>query len=230
MTRAVIAHTDLLDEIVVPAGRAIVDVGCGDGWLVRRLAARGATVVGVDPGAAALAAARAAPMVAAERYVGAAAEALPLPDAGCDVVIFFNSLHHVPIDGLDDALGEALRVCRAGGLVFVQEPLAEGPLFELMRPVSDETAPRAAADEALQRAGRRRGVLPSRQTFSPVTRVRSFEAWTEHQLLVDPTRAAALRGAESELRARFEALGRRDGGGWCFAAPARVTVLRLGAG
>lgn len=224
------AQTDLLDQFVLPAGHAILDVGCGDGWLVRRLAARGATVVGVDPGPDALSAARAAPTVSGERYLCAAAEALPLPDDGFDVLVFFNSLHHVPVDRIDDALAEALRVCRPGGLVFVQEPLAEGPFFELMRPVSDETAQRTAADDALRRAGRRRGVTASRQTFTPEVRMRNFEAWSEHHLLVDPARAAPLREAEAELRAGFATLGRRDGDGWCFAAPARVTLLRPGAG
>ncbi len=221
-------QTDLLDELVTVDGRRVVDVGCGDGWLVRRVAARGAIAVGVEPGAAALAAARAASPVAAERYVEGRAEMLPLPADSADVVLFFNSLHHVPVEHMGDALGEALRVCRRGGLVFVQEPLAEGPLFELMRPLSDETADRAAAQDALRRAAGWPGVTVFQHAFTPVARVASFEAWSEHQVLVDAERAPGLRAAERELRARFHALGRADGDGWSFAAPARVTLLRRG--
>ncbi len=219
-------HTDLLDALVAVGGRDVADVGCGDGWLVRRLAARGARVVGIDPAPAALAAARAAPAVAGERYAPGSAEALPVPDAACDAVIFFNSLHHVPVERIDDAIGEAVRVCRAGGVVFVQEPLAEGPFFELMRPVTDETEVRAAAQDALVRAPQRWAVTITQRTFTPIVRVSSFEAWRGHQLLVDPDRAESLRRRERELRERFDALGGPAGDGRAFGAPARVTLLR----
>jgi len=226
MAPAVTAQTELLDQIVHPRGRRIVDVGCGDGWLVRRLASRGATVVGVEPAQAALAAARAAPAVAAERYLHGAAEDLPLDDASCDVVIFFNSLHHVAVEQLDRALAEAVRVCARDGMVFVQEPVAEGSFFELMQPVDDETAVRAAAQAALERAADRDGVNAEQQTFTPEVRMASFEAWREHQLLVDPEREGPLRAAEPRLRERFVALGVANGDGWRFDAPARVTLLR----
>ena len=219
-------QTALLDELVPVAGRQIVDLGCGDGWLVRRLAHRGATVVGVEPAETALAAAEAAPRVSGERYLRAGAEALPLADGSSDAAIFFNSLHHVPIEHMDAALSEATRVCRADGLVFVQEPLPEGPFFELMRPVDDETAVRAAAQAALDRVSAGGGVVASQLTFTPVVTVERFDHWSAHQVLVDPGRAGALHTADGELRDRFVALGRVDGNGWSFDAPARVTVLR----
>ena len=37
----------------------------------------------------------------------------PVPDASFDVVIFFNSLHHVPAESMDAALLEAARVLRS---------------------------------------------------------------------------------------------------------------------
>ncbi len=224
------ALTDLLDELVPVDGRHVADVGCGDGWLARRLAARGGAVVGGDPSLAALAAARAAPAVSGERYLQGGAESLPMPDGSCDVVILFNSLHHVPAREMPAALSEAVRVARDDGFVFVQEPLAEGPFFELMRPVSDETAVRAAALEALGRASTELDVTVSHRTFTPSVGVASFEAWREHQLLVDAGRAPVLRAREAELRERFERLGHTDGSPpdmvCSFAAPARVTLLR----
>ncbi len=220
------ALTDLLDELVRVDGRDVADIGCGNGWLARRLAARGAAVVGIDPSDAALTAARAAPAVAGERYRRGAAESLPLPDGSCDAVILFNSLHHVAAREMPAALAEAVRVARDDGIVFVQEPLAEGPFFELMCAVDDETAVRAAAFDALERAASDLGVAVSHRTFTPCVRVASFEAWREHQVLVHADRAPALRTREAQLRERFERLGRPDGDSRSFAAPARVTLLR----
>ena len=225
--RMTAAMTDLLDALVsVGAGMDVIDVGCGDGWLVRRLASRGAAVIGIEPSPHALEAARSTPPAAGERYEQGVAESLPLPDGSADVVVFFNSLHHVPVRSMAGALREAVRVCRPGGLVFVQEPLAEGPFFELMHSVEDETAVRAAAQRALHEAAASLAVAVSEHTFTPCVRVASFEAWREHQLLVAAERAPALAELDGELRERFTELGRREAGGWLFAAPARVTLLR----
>src|SRR6185369_5098060 len=157
---------DVLDEILPVGDPVVVDVGCGDGSLVRHLARRGAHVVGAEVGAEPLARARAHDPVADERYEQAGAQALPLADGAADVVVFANSLHHVPGDLLDTALAEAARVLRPGGLLYVQEPLAEGPYFELLRPVDDETAVRAAAEAALARAVRRGLRQEHRITFA----------------------------------------------------------------
>src|SRR5262245_29132691 len=125
---------EVLDEVPPDGSPLIVDVGCGDGSLVRHLARRGAHAVGVEVGAEPLARARAHDTVADERYEQAGAQALPLDDGVADAVVFSNSLHHVPGELLDTALAEAARVLRPGGLVYVQEPVAEGAYFELLRP------------------------------------------------------------------------------------------------
>ena len=72
------------------------------------------------------------------------------PPRSADIVIFFNSLHHVDEAGLFKALREAARVLKPGGILFVSEPLAEGAYFETMKPVHDETQVRNHAQEALR--------------------------------------------------------------------------------
>jgi len=145
--------TAVLDEVLDVRERDVLDVGCGEGWLVRRLSSAGARAVGLDPLPVALERARRDDASAPPgRYIEGGAEALPFRDACFDAVVFFNSLHHVPVESLDVALGEAARVLRPGGVVYVQEPLARGPFFELARAVEDETEVRAAAQNALAQA------------------------------------------------------------------------------
>ena len=48
--------------------------------------------------------------------VGALAEALPIADSACDVVLTFNAVHHL---GLDAFLAEAARVLRPDGLLVI---------------------------------------------------------------------------------------------------------------
>jgi hypothetical protein len=218
----------LLKELVEVPGRDVLDAGCGEGALARRLAAAGARVVGLDPLPGALENARAqGPESEALRYVLGAAEALPFADQSFDVVVFFNSLHHVPVDSMSPALGEAARVLRPGGALYVQEPLARGAAFELLRPVDDETAIRAAALQALDAA-----------TAGPLTRVESREtvlavrhadtaALRTRMVSVDPARATTFDARHDELDAAFKRLGRpAGGGGYEFDQPFRIELFR----
>jgi ubiquinone/menaquinone biosynthesis C-methylase UbiE len=148
----VISDLAMLERLVPPADKDVVDVGCGGGALVRALTDLGARVTGVEISESQLATAIEQDDGAGARYLVGRAERLPLDDATADVVVFMRSFHHVPREDLDAALVEARRVIRPGGAVYVAEPLAEGNFFELTRLVDDETEVRAAAQAALARA------------------------------------------------------------------------------
>ncbi len=201
-------------------GRDVLDVGCGEGALVRRLIAKGARAVGVDPLPGAIAQARREDALdSPARYLQG--------KASFDVVIFFNSLHHVPVESMDVALAEAARVLRRDGVLYVQEPLAEGSAFELLRPVEDETPTRAAAQRALGRALRGRFVqLACREALLTV-RYADFDALRSRMFSVEPGRAAAIDEQEHSLRGAFERLGRCCESGFEFDQPFRVHLLGL---
>jgi SAM-dependent methyltransferase len=217
---------DVLDEILPDGAPLVVDVGCGDGSLVRHLARRGARAVGVEVGAEPLARARAHEPVGGERYLAGGAQDLPLDDGVADAVVFANSLHHVPGDLLDTALAEAARVLRPGGLVYVQEPVADGAYFELLRPVDDETAVRAAAHAAIGRAARH-GLRHEREIRFDHDLVHpDFASFRDRVVLADAARAERFAGLEDDLRRRFEASGEASEHGFRFRQPMRVDVLR----
>ncbi len=222
-------HLEVLRSELRVSGSTIVDVGCGAGALTHRLASDGAQVVGVDPSADAIARAS-ADAGSGERYVVGRAEELPLPDRHADAVTFLNSLHHVPPETLGQALAEARRVLREEGVVYVQEPLAQGRYFELVRLIEDETEVRAAAQRAL-RAALGRGLELARELeYQAPVQLRDFGAFRNRMVLTDRRRAEILKTRVTELEERFYAAGRPDRDGWSFFQPTRVTVLRRSPG
>jgi ubiquinone/menaquinone biosynthesis C-methylase UbiE len=217
---------ELLDELIDVRERDVLDVGCGEGGLARRLASKGARVVGVDPLASALEIARAEDSPDAPvSYLEGGAQELPFDDDSFDVVILFNSLHHVPGDSLDAALSEAARVLRAAGTVYVQEPLAQGSFYELLLLVEDETGVREEALAALERSLETAFVERARREAKMTMRLADFDALRQRMVSVDPERGATFDEHDAVLRERFQALGRETDDGYEFDIPVRVFVF-----
>jgi ubiquinone/menaquinone biosynthesis C-methylase UbiE len=113
-------YHDLVDELEVGfverwgRGRDVLEVGCGTGLILRRIAAFAGTARGVDLSPGMLEQARARGLDVIE----ASATLLPFPDASFDVVCSFKVLAHVREIGL--ALAEMARVTRPGGVVLAE--------------------------------------------------------------------------------------------------------------
>jgi ubiquinone/menaquinone biosynthesis C-methylase UbiE len=217
---------EMIAEALEPlAGRRILDIGCGRGALAKALTARGARVTGLDPQEQALEEARKA--VPDAEFVQGRAESPPFDGAGFDGAVFQNSLHHVPLGGMDVALAAAIHAVRPGGAVIVVEPLAQGSSFELLRPIEDESEVRAAALAAVHRAVETGGfALVGQEDFLRVSRFACFEAAIAGKMAANPERARQAAEREPELRRRFDELASREDGLFRLDQPIRIFVLR----
>lgn len=107
-----IYRQEFLARILAEKPASFLDVGCGDGTLLKAVAAAGsARVAGIEPG----------PKLAAAQATGldvqsGQAEALPFADDSFDVVAFQYVTHHLA--DMQKGLREALRVARQAVLIL----------------------------------------------------------------------------------------------------------------
>lgn len=216
----------VIEELLPLQNSTVIDVGCGNGVLARTMARKGAHVTGIEVSPRQLAKARAEPPVADERYLQGVAEDVPLRSRSADIVVFFNSFHHVDPAGMADAMREAVRVLKPGGILYVSEPLAEGPYFEVMRPAHDETKVRRAALDALRHAADFHLIQEQAFTHVDSVKFKSFEAFRDRITSINPETRERFAEREDDIRANFERLGTRTDKGWAFDQPMRVMLFR----
>ena len=120
------------EELILPmvarhlaGARRVLDIGCGEGHVARRVAGLGADVVGLDPTPAQVREAGA--RGGGPHYAQARAEALPCRNGAFDAVVVCLAIEHV--DALDVAFEEIARVLAPDGrfLLLLAHPLLQAP-------------------------------------------------------------------------------------------------------
>jgi len=219
------SHIEITEELLDPLGARIIDVGCGAGQITRALAKMGAEVIGIDPSTRQLKRARSEPPLGNEIYIKGTAENLPFDDQSVDIILFFNSFHHVPKNEYPRALQETYRVLRPGGQLLFAEPIADGPQFELSKLINDETDIRALAYEYIL-------TVPSKG-FKEITELiyitenqhKDFESFKTNSISINPTRSEIFEKQDKALRKKFNELSKKKQGFYTFLNPIRGNLF-----
>jgi ubiquinone/menaquinone biosynthesis C-methylase UbiE len=207
----------------------VLDVGCGNGVYLRRLAARPvppARLLGLDLSRGMLADLRREwdAALPPPRLAAADLQALPLPDTYCDVALAMHMLFHVP--DLARGLAELRRVLRPGGVLLAATNGADH-LRELGDLIDAAMTNVAGRPVALPRvSGLQFGLENGAETLRVV--FASVERRDARSALVIPTPEPVVRYTASLATAR-EALP--DGTDWAavLTEVERLTAARIAA-
>ncbi len=114
-----------LVEHYARGAQRVLDIGCGEGQVGRRLASQGAEVVGLDVTDSQIRAAQ--DRGGLSGYLQAHANQLPCGDARFDTVVLCLAIEHVEL--FEDAIQEVARVLTPGGrfLLLLVHPLLQSP-------------------------------------------------------------------------------------------------------
>lgn len=221
----------LLARVVPLAGARVLDLGCGNGEMSRRMLQEGgaAQVIGLEMDDVQLAKNLTAALPPGLGFQRGGAEAIGFDAESFDVVTMFKSLHHVPVAEMDRALAEIHRVLRPGGELYVSEPVFAGEFNEVMRIFHDEEMVRAEALLALRRAVAN-GLFVERAEihFMAPIAFQGFADFERRMMNVTHTRHAFDAALVARIKARFEEALASNGG--CFMRPMRVNHLRRAPG
>ncbi len=121
-------YAEILDELAgeIPlAGRRLFDVGSAHGWFVEAAARRGLLAEGIEPEQEMVDHARAQGLAIRAGYFPSALG----EDEQADIISFNDVLEHIP--DVDAALEACAHSLRAGGLLSVNIPSAEGLAYRV---------------------------------------------------------------------------------------------------
>jgi ubiquinone/menaquinone biosynthesis C-methylase UbiE len=216
----------MLDELPLDGAR-ILELGCGRADKTRLLAETGRPreIVALEVDGIQHARNLKATDLPTVSFRHGGAEAIPADDNSVDIVLMFKSLHHVPVELMDQALREIARVLKPSGLAWISEPVYAGDLNEVFKLFHDEKLVREAAFAALCRAVEAGHLaLEKEYFFDTRSYFECFEQFDSRMIQVTHTKHQLSPELYRRVREKFDTYMTAEGA--TFKNPQRVDLLR----
>jgi ubiquinone/menaquinone biosynthesis C-methylase UbiE len=215
---------NILQELLPLQGAKVLELGCGKAEKTRLVAQQVASVLALEVDEIQLANNMQITDLPNVSFKYGVAEKIAAPDAAFDIVLMFKSLHHVPIEQMDNAFAEIHRVLKPGGLAYISEPVFAGDFNEVLRLFHDESTVREAAFAAVKRAvASNKFSLVTQKFFLSAMHFDSFKQFEEQVLKVTHTEHKLSAALHGQVREKFSKHLTPYGAD--FQTPIRVDLL-----
>jgi ubiquinone/menaquinone biosynthesis C-methylase UbiE len=223
----VINEAEVYNRLLPLDGAQIIELGCGAAAHTRAIAESGrpAAILACEVDTIQHEKNLAITDLPTVTFCHAGAEAIPAEDASADIVMMFKSLHHVPLDAMNQAMQEIRRVLKPGGLAYISEPVYAGDFNEVLRLFHDEKAVREAAFASVRNAVEQGMLaLEGQHFFNTANHFTDFADFERKVIGVTHTEHRLNPELLQTVRERFECFMGSEGAH--FVMPIRVDLLR----
>lgn len=223
----VVNESEIYHPLLPLEGANIIELGCGPAMHTRAIAENGkpAHILACEVDTVQHKKNLAIDDLPNVTFAHAGAENIPAEDDSADIVMMFKSLHHVPLEEMDNAMQEIRRVLKPGGLAYISEPVYAGEFNEVLRLFHDEKSVREAAFATLKKAVEE-GVmeLAGQHFFNTPNNFDNFDEFEQKVIGVTHTDHRLSPELLQSVKEKFESFMGPDGAK--FMMPIRVDLLR----
>ncbi|MEA3291548.1 MAG: class I SAM-dependent methyltransferase, partial [Pseudomonadota bacterium] len=119
---------EVIEQNLPLGGVTVLELGCGQAWMTRKISElfAPARVIATEVDRIQHEKNLLIDDLPVVEFRYGEAEQVDLPNNSVDVVLMLKSLHHVPVEKMDQSLGEIARVLKPGGLAYLSEPVYAG--------------------------------------------------------------------------------------------------------
>jgi len=218
---------EIWSELLELDNKQIIELGCGRAEITRAIATggEGRTMVALEVDEIQHNLHQKIDDLPNVEFRMAGAEAIPYPDASFDVAFMFKSLHHVPLELMDQSFAEIHRILKPSGYAYISEPIFNGDFNSILKMFHNEEQVRLAAFEATKRAADS-GLfsLASETFFNAPMHFDDFADFEQKVLKVTHSDHSLSPELHTAVKAKFESHMTSDGAN--FLMPIRVDLLQ----
>lgn len=221
------AEVEIYEPLLSLDGKKILELGCGSAQITKAIASTGTyrEVLALEVDTIQHNKNLQTADLPNVNFKLAGAEDIPAEDNSVDVVLMFKSLHHVPLDLMDQAFAEIHRVLKPGGLAYISEPVFSGDFNDVLKLFHNEETVRQAAFEAIERAVKSGKFSLTDELFFNTPR--HFEDFSEfEQRIIKVTHTQHQLDEQLYQRVKDAFNQHMTETGVDFVAPIRVDLLR----
>ena len=206
--------------------KKVLDVGCGDGWFSFWCVDYGCIADAIDPSEAQIKIAK-SKNEKRVKFIISGGENITSLNNKYNYIFFFNSLHHIPENLMEQTLLECKKSLCEDGLIFIIEPIAKGSFHDFVKNIDDETQVRNSAYKVIKNC-KKINLYENKETlYKEVKSFKDKDECIDFLMSVDKKRSNYINSNKIFLYEEFDRLSIFNEDRYEFIQPMRLNILSV---
>ena len=205
--------------------KIVLDVGCGNGWFSYWASDNGSQVDAIDPSEGQISEAKKKNFNNKINFMKAGAENINSLINVYDLIFFFNSLHHIPINLMEKSIEHCKNKISNSGSILIIEPIAEGNFHDFVKNIDDETKVRNEAYKAINNCNKYNLKIIKELIYNEVKTFNNGDDCINFLSKVDANRIRYIEINKEFLLNEFNNLSHYSNNKYKFIQPMRLNIL-----